>query len=114
MFAVSDDGAVEPPLEPAGCDGAVLELPLELGLGVAPVLHADATIATTASGPARRRNVCFVVNVESPLIVVTGIADGTPRAAGAGAIRSPPVAIAACRGDGRSEAARTGLPVARI
>jgi hypothetical protein len=70
MLPVSDDGAAEPPLEAAGCDAAVLEL----GVGVAPPLHADATIATAASGPARRRKVCFVVNVDSPLIVVTGIA----------------------------------------
>jgi hypothetical protein len=107
---VPDDGAVEPPLDAAGCDAAALEL----GDGVLAPLHADTTIATTANGAARRKNVCFLVNVDSPLIVVTGIAGRGPHPAGVGAIRSPPVAIAPCRGDGRSEVARTGLPVGGI
>jgi hypothetical protein len=60
--AAEPDAAAEPPaavlaLAAGGWDAAVLEL-VE---GLAPVLHADAMIATTANGPASRRNGCFVV-----------------------------------------------------
>jgi hypothetical protein len=53
--AADPDVAGEPPaaalaLDPAACDAAVLEL----DDGLAPVLHADAIIATTANDPAIR------------------------------------------------------------
>jgi hypothetical protein len=109
--AAEPDGAVDPPaLDAAGCEAAVLEL----GVGVAPPPHADATIAMAANGPARRMSVCFVVNVASPLNVVTGIAGRDAARSGRRRDQVSSCGDRTLRGDSRSEVARTGLPVARI
>jgi hypothetical protein len=60
MASAEADGATEPPLDAAGCEAAV-EL---AGVGVAPELQAEATIANSANGNATRRDVFLVVKAD--------------------------------------------------